>query len=461
MRFTLVDNKYLLIENHYGVRLSPSNDLTLAQIRSMSFSDQKKKTLLTVLAVTGIFVTSNFPNSSISGQQEKRRPFGHSLAYLKWNPKTKRTIDDNPKPKSKSVASDSVKGEISLETTLVAFDVLVTDKDNRVVSGLTKDDFIITEDNVPQQIGTCSLGNDVNLPRSIVLVIDYSGSQLPYIETSVDSAKILINQLGPKDKMAIVTDDVRLLVDFTSDKSYLSGTLDVLRDSAQHGKVGGSRQFTALMAVLHELVDPALGRSIIIFQTDGDEYLWLRKEEQLRNELSTVMDPNLGPHDIEFSYDDLKNQIEHRPTTIYTVVPGEQLTNISKKEELARGRKILERKMESDARLEKDKKKHFKISDISNDQINDYSEMVRVQQLAASVVATTSGGWTGFLESPSYANEIYGKILSDISNRYVVGYYPINTTKDGKRRAVHIEVRGHPEYKVHGRTSYYAPEPDN
>ena len=117
--------------------------------------------------------------------------------------------------------------------------------------------------------------------------------------------------------------------------------------------------------------------------------------------------------------------------------------------------------MDSDARFDRDKKKHPKISDFPNEAINDFSEMIRVQQLAASVAASTSGGWTGFLESPSYANEIYGKILADISNRYVVGYYPTNTTKDGKRRAVHIEVRGHPEYKVHGRTSYYAPEPDS
>src|SRR5258708_4702673 len=143
------------------------------------------------------------------GQEKERPPFGSSLEKLNWNPKTRKVIDSNPKKKRQPAEAGGDKGEITLETTLAAFDVLVTDKQNKVVSGLTKDDFLVTEDNVPQQVGTCSQGNDVNLPRSIVLVIDYSGSQLPYIETSVDSAKILINQLGPKDKMAIVTDDVR------------------------------------------------------------------------------------------------------------------------------------------------------------------------------------------------------------------------------------------------------------
>jgi VWFA-related protein len=424
-------------------------------------SPRRRLVYLLAVILPIAFVAVIWPQTAGSqGQEKERPPFGSSLENLLWNPKTRKVIDSNAKKKRQTVEANSDKGEITLETTLAAFDVLVTDKQNKVITGLTKDDFLITEDNVPQQIGTCSLGNDVNLPRSIVLVIDYSGSQLPYIETSVDSAKILINQLGPKDRMAIVTDDVRLLVDFTVDKSVLSSTLDALRISAQQGKVGASRQFMALMAVLHELVDPAMGRSIIVFQTDGDEYLWLRNEERLRNELSRVLNPNLGPMDIEFSYDDLTRQIEHVPTTIYTVVPGEQLTDVNKNDELERGRRMWQRKMDSDRQLDKERKKWPKVPDVISREVNDYSEMVRVEQRAASMVATTSGGLTSFLESPAKANEIYTRILSDISNRYVIGYYPTNTTKDGKRRQVHIEVRGHPEYEVHGRNSYYAAEPD-
>jgi hypothetical protein len=33
----------------------------------------------------------------------------------------------------------------------------------------------------------------------------------------VEAAKILVDQLGPRDIMAVVTDDVKLLVDFTRD----------------------------------------------------------------------------------------------------------------------------------------------------------------------------------------------------------------------------------------------------
>jgi hypothetical protein len=77
-------------------------------------------------------------------------------------------------------------------------------------------------------------------------------------------------------------------------------------------------------------------------------------------------------------------------------------------------------------------------------------------QEAAARVAELSGGWAEFLNSPERATAIYERILADINNRYIIGYYPTNKERDGKLRKVHIEVRNHPEYKVHGRESYYA-----
>lgn len=77
-------------------------------------------------------------------------------------------------------------------------------------------------------------------------------------------------------------------------------------------------------------------------------------------------------------------------------------------------------------------------------------------QTAAARVADLTGGWTSFLESENQASEIYGRILEDINHRYIVSYYPTNKTIDGKLRKVRIEVRGHPDYVVEGRTTYYA-----
>jgi hypothetical protein len=77
-------------------------------------------------------------------------------------------------------------------------------------------------------------------------------------------------------------------------------------------------------------------------------------------------------------------------------------------------------------------------------------------QDALSAVAPLSGGWTEFLEQPEQADKIYARIFSDINQRYIVGYYPTNRTRDGKRRKIDFQVKGHPEYQILGRRSYFA-----
>ena len=55
------------------------------------------------------------------------------------------------------------------------------------------------------------------------------------------------------------------------------------------------------------------------------------------------------------------------------------------------------------------------------------------------------------------ASLIYSQILAKINHRYVLGYYPTNRARDGKRRKVQIQVRNHPEYVIESRGYYYAP----
>ena len=86
-----------------------------------------------------------------------------------------------------------------------------------------------------------------------MLIIDYSNSQLPYVINSVEAAKTLVDKLKPRDRMALVTDDVKLLVEFTSDKEVLKAQLDALKQRAMSGRLGRSLQYYALLATLTEL----------------------------------------------------------------------------------------------------------------------------------------------------------------------------------------------------------------
>jgi hypothetical protein len=70
-------------------------------------------------------------------------------------------------------------------------------------------------------------------------------------------------------------------------------------------------------------------------------------------------------------------------------------------------------------------------------------------------IAELSGGFADFIEKPEDAANVYSNIFTVIANRYLVGYYPTDRKRDGRRREVQVRVRDHPEYVVTGRKAYF------
>jgi VWFA-related protein len=398
-----------------------------------------------------------------------KRDFGSSLERLRWDAEQKRAIEAARARAPRGEGSDEEDEVVRVETSLVVCDVLVLDAKGHAVSGLTREDFLVTENGRAQEVGAFALGDSANVPRSIVLIIDYSGSMRPFIETSVAAAKVLVNQLNPRDRMALVTDDVELLVDFTSDKALLKNKLDGLKRKAtaeefRPGNYGRSQQYRALMATLRELFDEEDTRPIIIFQTDGDELPWLRDSSVSMYE--TPAPPGVSPESWQamragseagrpqFSLADVFKTAERSRATVYTVIPGVRLIGLKPGEEPEKA-KALRHAYEASSPAHRSA-----YAGALRDHLLEYT--VRhwpQQQTALYGLSKLTGGWTSFLEEPSQAAGIYAGIFDDISRRYVVGFYPTNRERDGKRRRVQVEVRGHPEYTVWGRKSYYAPGP--
>ncbi len=430
-------------------------------------------------------------SASTAVSQEAERPtlknFGSSLKNLKWDLQRNAAVEIKPKDKARASGDVDV---VKVETSLVVCDVLVLDPRGQTVHGLTEKDFALTEDGNPQQVGMFSLGDNAAVPRSIVLIIDYSSSQFPFINTSIAAAKTLVDKIAPRDRMAIVTDDVELLQDFTNDKKTLKDKLESLRqrsigwdtpNSSPRQHFGRSAQYSALLATLREVFDEEDQRPIIIFQTDGDEAVHLRNPITVRG-----VPPNL-PTDLrkeaeralsswqkdernkqrEFSLNDVYRAVEKSRATIYTVIPGFRLIGLSVDEQIEKMKAEQERTQQAWNRKLPDSNRTAILKREQDRWARTPPEALRYEvgeevkvQASLAVVSTITGGWTEFLEQPSQADEIYSRIFSDINRRYIVGYYPTNKEHDGKRRKVSIEVRGHPEYLVLARKSYRAPEPD-
>lgn len=339
---------------------------------------------------------------------------------------------------------------IRVDTDLVVSEVLVLDDKGNPITGLVAKDFVVKEDGKLQEIGSFSLGDASVVPRSIVLILDYSASEFPYIDTSIDAARMLVDKLNPKDRMAIVSDDVKLLVDFTSNKDLLKENLEALRTRSLGGKFGRSAQYDALMATLRELFSAEDLRPIIIFQTDGDQLSLLKGSPW----------PNPDPYWIprSFGVEELKTASEKARATIYSIIPALKFIGIPEDERVKRAELYWDSRRKSFEALTRRSNPNGPRP--TQDNFRNMASQWFTRQLALDEVARSSGGWVDYLEQPEQANEVYARVLSDINKRYVIGYYPTNRTKDGKRRNVTIEVRDHPEYVVTGRKAYFAPQPE-
>lgn len=380
---------------------------------------------------------------SPTASPEKRKKFGSSLKRY-----DKKTGDWSPDASQEQPGNDSDDEVIRITTDLVVNDLLVVNQKGNPVLGLGPNDFVVTEDGNAQKISMFSFGENATIPRSIVLIIDYSGSQTAFIKNSVEAAKILVEKLAPQDRMAIVTDDVKLLVDFTNDKALLKKELDELGAKPYKKKFGRSEQFTALVATLNEMFDEEDIRPIVIFQTDGDELLFLKKPPQM----SSSDYQRMGGIPVKnYSFADVTALVGKSRATIYSIIPGYCLIGLLPEEQLAKTRFMLNEEV---------KIRHQIYGSVRQREFTEAAVIRRTSmhlrwQLALSEIATLSGGHTDYIEKPEDAENVYSNVFKIINNRYVIGYYPSNRETDGKRRNVKIAVRNYPDYVVMGRKDYF------
>jgi VWFA-related protein len=386
------------------------------------------------------------PGQSASPEKARTRDFGSSLK--KYEKKKRQNSQD--KQKSNDPNDEEI---VRVETDLIINDVLVTNQKGNLIIGLQKDDFIVTEDGVPQRIEMFSPRETANVPRSMVLIIDCLAPQAPYLKNSIAAGKILVDKLAPSDKMALVTVDLKLRLDFTNDKALLKRTLDSLEK--EDVGIWGGWQFSSLLAVLNEMFSDQNRQRIVIFQGGGNEIIWLKPDKDAPYPVSYSTLERSGlryarqSYLPKFGFSEVKEAIERSRATIYSIIPGIRFLGLSKDEQIARAKITL---------AESNRFFGGKESGLPTI-IREYqwaeAERKTAGQTAMFKVAQLSGGFADFLENPDDAENVYLNIFTVIKNRYVIGYYPTNRNRDGKRREVKIEVRNHPEFIVTGRKAYF------
>ena len=371
------------------------------------------------------------------GPESDTNDFGYSLNIGSRQNATPARMRTYGRP---AIFDDSAASVI--ETVLVINDVLVLDSKDRPVNGLRKGDFTIFENGKKQEIAFFENGIDSSaIPRSIVLLLDHSHSQLPYLKNSIEAAKILISKLPEKDRMAIVTDDVKVLVNFTSDKNLLTDSLDRLLERTVAGEIGRSQQFRSLMAVINELFKSEDLRPIVIFQTDGDEFPALMQRHLV------------GRSGLRFSFGDIVDAAKKRGITIYSVIPSPSFLGLSGKSRKQRATMDLR---ESGRLWAEIRNKPFVVAKNGYPEryLNLWADARARDEAALERLAKETGGWAENMATPEQAGETYDRILSSINQRYMIGYYPIDQANDGSSRKIKVKISDDQGYTIWGRKEF-------
>jgi len=175
---------------------------------------------------------------------------------------------------------------IKVDVDLVTVACSVMDRDGALVSKLGVDDFVLTDNGAPQQIK--QLWRDVDLPLTVGLIVDVSGSQMGLVNKHKRTmTEFLSKVLGPDDRAFLVTvgPDVRLVTDFTNSVDELQRGVDSidtrqsagvqLGDPCRDGRhrfqrgCGGTALWNAVWASSRLKMKGQPGRKALIIVSDG------------------------------------------------------------------------------------------------------------------------------------------------------------------------------------------------
>lgn len=173
---------------------------------------------------------------------------------------------------------------LSVSARLVTLPVTVRDKKDRIVPGLTKDDFVLTEDGRAETIRYFSL--DTDLPLTLTLDVDTSMSMRDALDSERTASQSFLDGMvaRPTDKAAVLHFDreVELLEDLTPSKPKLrealnqlgptsSSSSDSSGDSDGNRRRGGTQLYDAIYLSANDLLAKQTGRKAIIVLSDGED----------------------------------------------------------------------------------------------------------------------------------------------------------------------------------------------
>lgn len=301
---------------------------------------------------------------------------------------------------------------INLESTLITVPVIVSDRDGRYVSGLRRDDFLLTEDGVEQSITQFS--NDEE-PMSVAILMDTSSSDADRVPEMKEAALSFVNQLRPQDRAMVVSfnDQVYVESELTADRTALARALRLLQTGTR------TQLYEAIYLTAKERLQSVNGRKAILLLSDGLDTDSPATQDEL---LRYIEESGIFLYAVHFD--------PRRPYRLAVDSSGDscsifgprpmRLPNYAYQEPVVppeRGKEFLQQ-----------------VAEITG------GRFYRAKQVDSQRESTT----------------VMGQIAEELRHQYVLGYHPTNDRSDGTFRRLRVRVPNREALAVRARSGYRA-----
>ena len=330
-------------------------------------------------------------------------------------------------------SNDEPTPRIQTTTREVILDVIVTKKDNRPVDGLSKSDFGIEEDNVPQSIRSFertsvdSIHSSPQAPETILLIdqLNTRFSDFSYVRSSLK--KLFVRNGGvlsqPTTLMYLRETGLKVLAGPSQSGALLESALEQLppinvRQPEQDNTDGMTDRIEFSLEAISQIAASKAGsgtRKNIVWISSG---------------FPALSSSQFDPASADKIYDvirGLSDQLMKARIALYTVDPrgvvaGDFVPN------------------------EKDPRRY-------EDSLRTIKEAGGFEDFALQGLAVQTGGRVFFGRNDVDQEIADGINAGDIC--YTISYSPSNRNFDGRFRKIKVVLPGHPELRVRTRDGYY------
>lgn len=185
---------------------------------------------------------------------------------------------------------------IKLRARLVNLNVKVSDQTGKAVPRLAREDFVVLEDNVQQEV---TYFEPVAAPVNLFLLLDLSGSIGSKLPAMKKAAKKFVDSLGRDDRVAVAVFTTRFqpVSDLTTDRTLLKKCIDRIVNPA-----GDTALYDAAWSALDSLSGTSRARRALVILTDGVDSAFIPDE-----------------HGSKHEFEELMTRVEEEDATIYPI----------------------------------------------------------------------------------------------------------------------------------------------